>query len=128
MQIRRHARVEAGVLVVLQYLDTTHFFCVLADAAVARRPLLKQLCTCVHIETARLRGCGMHAQDLVIYEMPVRAFTSSETSGLPAPQRGSFKGVAEKVSAMGAYDRASTCVCPCMHACVCARVCAHARR
>lgn len=36
-------------------------------------------------------------QDLVIYEMPLKAFTSCETSGLPAPERGTFKGVAEKV-------------------------------
>ncbi|KAF5827337.1 glycoside hydrolase superfamily [Dunaliella salina] len=37
-----------------------------------------------------------HLKDLVIYELPLKAFTSSETSGLPAAERGSFKGVAEK--------------------------------
>jgi len=37
-----------------------------------------------------------HLKDLVIYELPLKAFTSSETSGLPAPERGTFKGVAEK--------------------------------
>lgn len=43
--------------------------------------------------------CSTHsAQDLVIYEMPVRSFTASSSSGLPSGVRGTFLGVAEKVS------------------------------
>lgn len=37
-------------------------------------------------------------KDLVIYEMPVRTFTADPSSGLSAAKRGSFLGVADKVS------------------------------
>jgi isoamylase len=35
--------------------------------------------------------------ELVIYEMSVRCFTASETSGVPEERRGTYMGVAEKV-------------------------------
>jgi glycogen operon protein len=38
-----------------------------------------------------------HQHDLVIYEMHVRGFTKSVTSGLPAEVAGSYRGVIEKV-------------------------------
>ncbi|GAX83904.1 hypothetical protein CEUSTIGMA_g11328.t1 [Chlamydomonas eustigma] len=38
----------------------------------------------------------LHMKDLVIYEMPVRSFTASSTSGVPDHLRGTFLGVAEK--------------------------------
>lgn len=38
-----------------------------------------------------------HEADLVIYEMHVRGFTRHESSGLPAPQRGTFEGVIAKI-------------------------------
>ena len=37
-------------------------------------------------------------RDLVIYEMPVRTFTASASSGVPPAQRGSFLGVAAKAA------------------------------
>ena len=37
-------------------------------------------------------------RELVIYEMSVRCFTACETSGLPAERRGTYLGVADKVS------------------------------
>ncbi|CAG9464293.1 unnamed protein product [Pedinophyceae sp. YPF-701] len=36
-------------------------------------------------------------RDLIIYEMPVRSFTASATSGLPEGERGTFTGLAKKV-------------------------------
>ncbi|KAI7841863.1 hypothetical protein COHA_004392 [Chlorella ohadii] len=36
-------------------------------------------------------------KDLVIVELPVRLFTASETSGLPAAKRGTYAGLASKV-------------------------------
>lgn len=58
-------------------------------------------------------------KDLVIYEMSVRCFTASQSSGLPAERRGTYLGVADKVS---------SCMCsrgmlqvwwvlPCLHTC-----------
>ena len=35
----------------------------------------------------------------------MKAFTSSGTSGLPAPERGTFKGVAEKVMVAHVWHR-----------------------
>lgn len=37
-------------------------------------------------------------RELVIYEMSVRTFTACETSGLPSERRGTYLGVADKVS------------------------------
>lgn len=36
-------------------------------------------------------------KDLVIYEMSVRCFTASGSSGLPPERRGTYLGVADKV-------------------------------
>ena len=37
-------------------------------------------------------------EDVIIYEMNVRAFTADESSGLAPELRGSYLGVAEKVN------------------------------
>lgn len=37
-------------------------------------------------------------KDLVIYEMPIRTFTADPSSGLDEGERGTFKGVTQKVS------------------------------
>ena len=39
---------------------------------------------------------GHELKDLIIYEVPVRTFTASETSGVAADRRGSYLGFAEK--------------------------------
>lgn len=40
---------------------------------------------------------GHHLKDLIIYEVPVRTFTASPSSGVPDDQRGTFLGLAFKV-------------------------------
>lgn len=39
---------------------------------------------------------GYHYKDLIIYEVPVRTFTASPTSGLPEGERGTYMGLAKK--------------------------------
>ena len=40
------------------------------------------------------------AGEYVVYEVPLRTFTASPTSGLPAERRGTFRGVKDKVHMM----------------------------
>jgi hypothetical protein len=49
--------------------------------------------------------------ELVIYEMSVRCFTASETSGLSDDRRGTYLGVAEKVRVRGSVIKAVHCYC-----------------
>ena len=43
-----------------------------------------------------VKSPGHHYKDLVIYEVPVRTFTASPSSGLPEGERGSYLGLAKK--------------------------------
>jgi isoamylase len=43
-----------------------------------------------------VKAPGHHHKDLIIYEVPVRTFTASASSGLPAGERGTYLGLAKK--------------------------------